>query len=57
MPGKIKKTPYIDRRRRRSEAEKEAHRQEMQRAGGWYMWHKQQREAREQAPNGQSEGR
>lgn len=45
----IKKTHEMDRKRRRSEAEKEAHRQEIEKAGGWYLWHRSQREQREQA--------
>ena len=49
MPNTIKKTHEMNRKRRRSEAEREAHRQEIERAGGWYLYARLQRQAREQA--------
>lgn len=39
--------PTGPRYRPKSEAQKQRHREEVERAGGWYNWHKQQRENRE----------
>ena len=39
--------PTGPRYRPKSEAQKQRHREEVEKAGGWYNWHKQQREERE----------
>ena len=35
-------------RKQRTEAQRKAHRQEIESAGGWYLYNRQQREEREQ---------
>lgn len=57
MPNTIKKTHEKDRKRRRSEAEREQRRQEELEHGGWFAAMKWRREQNEKAQNGQSEGR
>lgn len=46
MPRTYNK-PRPPRYRPKSEAQKQCHREEVEKAGGWYNWHKQQREERE----------
>ena len=46
MPRTYSK-PKTPRYRPKSEAQKQRHREEVEKAGGWYNWHKQQREERE----------
>lgn len=49
MPNTIKITHEMDRKRRRSEAEREQRRQEELEHGGWFAAMKWRREQREQA--------
>lgn len=46
MPRPYSK-PKAPRYRPKTEAQKQRHREEVEKAGGWYNWHKAQREARE----------
>lgn len=56
---KRKRKPTSPSSRPKSEAQREAHRKEIEAAGGWFLWYKAQREAREhqQETRQTSEGR